>query len=572
MREDRGVSPLIATLLLISLTVGVTVLYSTVATELINPYGSEDYDLPNVESDFREGKISVQLLDKGDMSSVVVQTPESSNIDDLYLDTVGKTSRFTVSEGETGTYSISALNRDGERVLLENIQVNKSAEDSVGNLQLILLESTVEGGEDSISFKLKNTGDEDVSITEFKVEKVNLNYLEINTDSPPSTNQGRDEIFIDSNPRDGRCGLPKPKTIPIDEKEKFKNCQAGSEPSVAASGSTMETTFNGVNAGKATDYIGVSPSPKFSDMAINMYGPQDESIRIPLSLDTFIAPKDDSYVYDKGLNSGSFSGNDPSTIIVRNDTRVTGEVKNLDSTFSLSSNTTFEDELDGVKDITGQDAIQMQDTVENIDGSVFLGDNATTNSINAVDSFRVGENSVLKGEINGLDGNVRVGQGSTAQDEIDGAQGSVTVGDNSLLEDSVENIGGDVEIGSDSTINTINNVKSLTLGSESTMKSEVNNIRGDINLGDDVVAMNEIDGASGNLTTDSNFTAQDDIANIDRDVTIGENSDTKTIKIIGGDLILKDNVDVDGSISSITGDVICGDNVETKNNKCEESL
>lgn len=580
MRKNRGVSPLIATLLLIALTVSVTVLYTTVATDLINAYGSEDYDLPNVETDLRGGDLSVQILDKGDMSSVVIETPKDSSLDDTYLNTVGKTSTFTVKEGDTGTYSVSGLNSDGDSVLIDSIQANKSVNDvddgsdddnSVEDLELILLENTVKGGEDSVSFEIKNTGDNKAKITDFKIQNEGLDYLNINTETPPSRSpaQSENEVFIESNPENGFCGLPKPKSIPIDEKERFNNCQAQSKPSVADSGATMETTFNGVDANKATDYIGVSPLPKYTDMAINLYGPQDQSIRIPLSLDTFIIPKDDSYIYDKELNSGRFDS-DPSTIIVREDTRITGEVKNLDSTFFLSSNTTFEDEIGQTEGITGQDSVQMQDELKNIDGSVFLGDNATTNSVNGVDSFTVGDNSTLKSEVKNLDGSVSIGDNSTVQDEIDGA-GSVTVGYNSSLQDSVENLDGDVEVGYNSTINTINNVDSLDVGYGSFLKSEVNNIGGDVNLGSDITATDEVDGVSGSLTTGSNFTAQDDISNVDKDVTIGENSETQSIKTVGGDLILKDNVDVKSSISSIDGDIICGDNVETQSDVCSNN-
>lgn len=572
MRNDRGVSPLIATLLLVALTVSVTVLYTTVATDIIDVYGSDDYALPNVDSDFQDGEISVQLLDKGDMSTVVLQTPSGSNLDDVYLETVGKESAFTVSENDTGTYSLSAVNPDGDRVLLENLQVGESAEDSVGDLALVIVDGSVEGGEDSISFELKNTGNEEVSITEFQVEKVNLDNLVIDTESPPSQSApGDDEIFIDSNPDDGRCGMQPSKQLPIDEKERFENCKAGSEPSVADSGSTMETTFNGVDADKATDYIGVSPSPAFTDMAVNLYGPKDESVRIPLTLDTFVVPRDDSYVYEPDINSDKFES-DPSTVLIREDTTVKGEVKGLDSSVYLSPNTTLENEINDVNDITGQGAVVMNDDVQNVDGNVFLGNDTEVSSVAGVDSFRIGDNADITGEMNNIRNDVQIGKKSVIQDEIDGIGGSVNIGDKADIQDSIENIDDDVSIGEDSSIGSIVNINNLEIGDNSVVRSELNTIGGNIEAGDNTMIKDEVDGVDGNVTLGSDSTAQDSLANIDGNLTIGERSNTSDINTVGGDVILRDDVNVDGSISSIGGKVICGENVSTKGDDCQESL
>lgn len=563
MEKDRGVSPLIATLLLIALTVSITVLYTTVATDLITVYDSEDYDLPTVETESREGNISVQILDKGDMSSVVVGTPESSGLEDTYVSTVGKKSTFKIKEKDTGTYSVSALNPDGQKVLLDNIRVNKSVEEfnnddgsngSVEDLELILLENTVEGGEDSIRFDIKNTGDSEVSITDFKVEKENLRDLSINTETPPSPDASRSEseIFIESTPENGFCGLPKPKSIDIGEKERFNNCKSESRPSVASSGATMSTTFNGIDADKATEYIGVSPSPDLTDMSVSLYGTRDQSITVPLILDTFVVPKDGSYLYEQDIKSDRFE-NDPGTILVLEDTKLKGEIKGIDSSVYMSQNSTTDNEIGNIRAVTGANGVVINDDISNARSGVFLGDNSEVSKVKASYSLRLGENSEVTGSVENIERSVRIGY-------------------NSEVQKLIKDVDNGVYIGEQSSIGPVDDVSSIDIGSESTLTAEINAVQGDAKIGSNTVAENEIDGVSGDITIGSGSRLEDDLGNVGGDAVIGTGTETSTINTVGGDLILKDNVDVDGSISSITGDVICGDNVETNSNACEKDI
>jgi flagellin-like protein len=455
MKKDRAVSPIIATLLLLGIVVSITALYTVIATGLIGDSGSEDYNLPNVDTEVnkKSSEISTRLIDRGDMSQVIIRTPTGSSIDNIYLNEPGDKSKFTIGQNDTGTYQMIARNSNGDEVLLENIQIGSSASDNVNDLSLVLVEGSVEGGEDSIEFKLKNTGNEEVSITDFQVEEVNINDITIDTNSPPSRNgRGDNEIFIDSSPSDGTCGKQPPKELPINQIERFENCQAASEPSVAASGATMTVKFNGVDADKATDYIGLSPVEKYTDVRVILYGPKGESVEIPLSLDTFVVPKINSYVYDNQLDSNQFS-TDPSTIIVRNDTTVKQEIKNLDSSVYVSKNVTLEDEIENVNALTSADLFTSQDDIDNLEDGVFLGDNSNVSTIIDVKTFRIGSDSSISGEVSNIQEDVEIGSNSQLADEVHTVGGNVTIKQNTVANAQIYDIDGDLVLRDDVTVN-----------------------------------------------------------------------------------------------------------------------
>jgi hypothetical protein len=455
MKKTKAVSPIVATLLLLGLVVAITALYSVIVTGLVEDKGSEDYNLPTVDTDVNKetSEISAQLIDKGDMSQVLLKTPTGSSLDNVYLNNPGEKADFTVGSDDTGIYRLIARNSDGDEVLLDNIQIGSPANDNVNNLFLILVEGSVEGGENSIQFELENTGSTEVSITDFMVSEININDLTINTNSPPSINSyGDNEIFIDSHPSDGTCGKQPPKTLPLNQKEAFENCQASSEPSVAAAGSTITVKFNGVKADKDTDYVGLSPEQKYTDIRVTLFGPQGESVDIPLSLDTFVIPKENSYVYNNQIDSNQFNS-DPSTILVREDTTLKQSIKNVDSSVYMSQNVTTEDEIENVKALTSDKDYRAEDDLDNIDQGIFLGDSANIGYVADTKTLRVGSGSLVRGEVENINQDVIIGSQSELQDEMSNVGGNVKIKEKTVVNNNIYNVNGDLILEDDVSIN-----------------------------------------------------------------------------------------------------------------------
>lgn len=460
MLQNKAVSPILGVILLVALSVSLVTAFTLVSGNVFTT--DDNPSVPNVDFQSSEGKMSIQLLDSGDASRVYLKPPEDSNLVKQYLDNVGETKEITVTENNTGTYRLIAENEDGNNVLVDKTDVGNPAEDDVENLKLVLLQSTVEGGEDSISFDVKNTGEEEAEITHFKLQERNLNDIILNAGSspgppgrsgPPGSGTDNELIMDSSSGENGYCGNPPGQVVPMNDKHIITTsggnpCVSQSSPSVAGSGATIEFEFNGIESNsKDTEYVGVSPEDAYTDLEVILYGSRGESIAVPLIFDAFVIPKDNSPSYDSDLDPSTFTGTEASTIILLEDKIMKGNISDLSSsTVYFNDRSTSEGDIRNVGSVTGQDRVEIQGNLEEAE-DVFLGFETDVADVKDVDSFYVGSSSET-GKIQDVDGDVTIGEDSVVTDDIDNVAGDVNLEDNVEVQGDVKNVGGTVNCGS----------------------------------------------------------------------------------------------------------------------------
>lgn len=619
---NRAVSPAVGVVLMVGLTVALFAGFTFVSGDIANNQEG-DIDVPNVETNVTSTEIRAELLEDSTSSEVWIRRPDQTATE---LDRVGKEYSEPIVQDNKGEYQILAYdNRTGDLTLVESIGTGDVPKDNVNKLLLEFVpgsakttgatksdqgkSSTGEG----VSFLVNNTGDVRVDIAGYRIQEVSK-QIDVETSSPPSKEPY--EIDVDAlgvSGEDGYCSRPASpkKDIPINQDALFSGefCQSHSTPSVVSGNGEIDVALNGVSfSGKSKDinYFSYSPVSDYTDIRVDLFGPQYERLEIPFVFNMLIIPEDgstgkvypDDYTHLDDVGSDLDIDEDhpeidpnagPETVLVMENTRLKSDVDGDDidgpMDIILQDGVTIESDIESVGLVSGGDDIVLQDvsdvtdvflgdrvTIEDVDtvgnstvGSINVGTDSTISQIDTVSrNVRIGKNSEITSDLQEIGGDA-VLKDNTAVEDVDEVGGSVTVGDNSVL-GNVDTVGGSLSIGDNSQAGDIDSIeKGVTIGSNSQVNDingqysdDSDKLDGDLTVGDDSV-IGSVDGVEGNVTTGNNVSTGN-INEVTGNVILGRGTGSGdslsvgTIQTIDGDLIVGKGATAQ-NVNGIDGDV-----------------
>lgn len=642
MQVSKAVSPAVGVVLMVGLTVALFAGFTYISGGVANDQEG-DIDIPNVETNVTSKQIQAELLENKDSSEVWIRRPDQTT---TQLKRVGKEYSEPIVEDNKGEYQLLAYgNQTGDVTLIESIGTGEVPQDNVGELLLEFVPGSAEttgaakskqgpgSTGEGVSFLVNNTGDVRVDIAGYRIEEVS-EQIEVETSSPPSKEPYEVDVdALSTSGEDGFCSRPASpnKDIPLNQDATFSGeyCQSHSTPSVVSENGKIDIALNGVSfedGNRDINYFSYSPVSTYTDVRVDLFGPQYERLEIPFVFNMLIIPEDgstgkvypDDYTHLDDVGSDLDIDEDhpeidpdagPETILVMEDTRVKSDVEGDDidgpMNMILQDGVTIESDIESVGAVSGGDDIVLQDVSDVTD--VFLGDRVTIEDVDTVGnstigSINVGKDSTIS-QVDTVSKNVRIGRNSeitsdleeiggdailkdnTAVEDVDEIGGSVTVGDDSVL-GNVDTVGGSLSIGDNSQAGDIDSIeKGVTIGDNSQVNDingqyseDSNKLDGDLTVGDDSV-IGDVDGVEGNLTTGNNVSTGN-INEITGNVILGRGTGSGdslsvgTIQTIDGDLIVgkgataQDVNGIDGDVKVredgvINGNLQAGDNGHT---------